>query len=314
MSIVVNGATYTHEELQKIADACFDRTSFAQALRFTYFNGKISGKITDIVERYGISIDHFDKSKKTKARRKYPIIKKNCPVCGEEFETQQGHPRESITCSCKCANTLFSDQKHGPEQRLKTSHALLKRSGSPILTELVDGELRFNKECALCNKAFYTYKKDQEFCSRSCSTRHNWEDEDYRANLVGQIKQKIADGTHKGWASRSKLEPSFPEKVTIELIEELGFKLERELKVHKWFIDFADIDRKIAVEIDGKQHELPERKASDSEKDAYLTSQGWQVHRIKWKKLTPESREELKKKLSDILNQSEMQSNSILTP
>lgn len=55
------------------------------------------------------------------------------------------------------------------------------------------------------------------------------------------------------------------------------------------------------IEIDGKQHTYPERVVKDKEKDAYLTSEGWAIHRIPWKKLTKETRAQLKQKLSDIL-------------
>jgi len=55
---------------------------------------------------------------------------------------------------------------------------------------------------------------------------------------------------------------------------------EREYRVCKWFIDFAFINKKIAIEIDGKQHEY--RQHLDNEKDNFLISNGWVVLRIKW--------------------------------
>jgi very-short-patch-repair endonuclease len=39
-------------------------------------------------------------------------------------------------------------------------------------------------------------------------------------------------------------------------------------------VDFAFTDQRIAIEIDGSQHLLPERKAKDDEKDALLIEQG----------------------------------------
>lgn len=107
---------FSTEELLKIVSGCFDRTDFAKRLGFTYFNGKVSKKIAQLVEQHGLDISHFDQSKKVKARRKYPIVKKNCPVCGKEFETQIGNKEERATCSYSCANTFFSYQKHSPEQ------------------------------------------------------------------------------------------------------------------------------------------------------------------------------------------------------
>lgn len=38
----------------------------------------------------------------------------------------------------------------------------------------------------------------------------------------------------------------------------------------------------LAVEVDGKQHLLPERAAADAEKDLMLKTLGWTVVRIAW--------------------------------
>lgn len=98
------------------------------------------------------------------------------------------------------------------------------------------------------------------------------------------------------------MKPSYAEKYIIELLREEFNSLNyiRELKVGKWFIDFAFENLKIALEIDGKQHNLPERKISDALKDDFLVSQGWVVHRVKWKKISKEFREELIKKIKEI--------------
>ena len=57
---------------------------------------------------------------------------------------------------------------------------------------------------------------------------------------------------------------------------------EREKKIGRWFIDFAFEHMRLAVEIDGRQHQDAERKAADEVKDAYLKSEGWEVMRIPW--------------------------------
>jgi|19_taG_2_1085344.scaffolds.fasta_scaffold00076_45 hypothetical protein len=37
----------------------------------------------------------------------YPWIKKNCPVCGDEFEAKKGCPKEKQTCGYACSNKYF---------------------------------------------------------------------------------------------------------------------------------------------------------------------------------------------------------------
>jgi very-short-patch-repair endonuclease/predicted nucleic acid-binding Zn ribbon protein len=293
-------ASFSKEDLQKIISESFDKTEVAVKLgyKLSSVNGQTLKKVQALIESYDISIVHFDASKKNRARRKYPVIKKNCPICGKEFETQQGHPKETTTCSWSCSNVLFYDARHTPSSNIKRSNSL------NAFHEL-NGTKRekLHKNCLWCQTSFVTLKKNKRFCSQRCATKYNWQDENYRNNLTVQLQQRIASGNHKGWSARSKLEPSFPEKVVIDILEELNIKLERELKISKWFIDFADTERKIAIEIDGKQHNLPERKSSDELKDAYLFSQGWQVYRIKWKKLTKEIRQELKDTIERILYQ-----------
>ena len=77
---------------------------------------------------------------------------------------------------------------------------------------------------------------------------------------------------------------SYPEEVFLKFLTERGyadkFLIQREFSVFPYFIDFAFVDLKIAIEIDGSQHLLPERKKKDELKDALLHSQGWRVIRI----------------------------------
>ena len=77
---------------------------------------------------------------------------------------------------------------------------------------------------------------------------------------------------------------SYPEQQFIKFLQEYGYDkkyhIERELSIFPFFVDFAFTDQKIAIEIDGSQHLLPERKAKDDEKDALLIEQGWKVIRF----------------------------------
>lgn len=85
------------------------------------------------------------------------------------------------------------------------------------------------------------------------------------------------------WRKRNL--PSYPEECFIKFLNEKGydrkFLIEREHPVFPFFIDFAFIDLKIAVEIDGSQHILDEnRKEKDLFKNETLIKNGWKVLRI----------------------------------
>jgi very-short-patch-repair endonuclease len=97
-------------------------------------------------------------------------------------------------------------------------------------------------------------------------------------------KTMAARGTFSGWHNR-RGEPSYPEKYMMSVFENENISgWVRELKVGRWFLDFAFQDLKIAVEVDGRQHQDHDRKVSDEKKDAFLRQTGWEVIRIVWKK------------------------------
>src|SRR6202140_610544 len=56
----------------------------------------------------------------------------------------------------------------------------------------------------------------------------------------------------------------------------MGFKFRRQLAIGDYFVDFACVAARLAVEIDGPQHE----EESDRRKTAYLEAQGFRVTRI----------------------------------
>jgi len=77
---------------------------------------------------------------------------------------------------------------------------------------------------------------------------------------------------------------SYPEKLFFNKLLDLKWNdkylIVREKSFFPYFIDFAFVNEKVAVEIDGSQHLLPERKKSDDKKDKLLIEEGWTVIRI----------------------------------
>lgn len=78
---------------------------------------------------------------------------------------------------------------------------------------------------------------------------------------------------------------SYPEKLFSEKIIKLGldknYFIVRERSVFPYFIDFAFENEKVAIEIDGSQHELLERRMKDNKKDECLKINGWRVYRVR---------------------------------
>jgi very-short-patch-repair endonuclease len=92
---------------------------------------------------------------------------------------------------------------------------------------------------------------------------------------------------------------SYPEKLFIEYVESNGldkkYSIVREYSVFPYFIDFAFVNQMVAIEIDGSQHLLPERKERDDKKDKLLNELGWLVIRV--------SEKEIKTNIGETFNQ-----------
>lgn len=106
--------------------------------------------------------------------------------------------------------------------------------------------------------------------------------EDTKKHLREKRLEYIKNNPDKtAWRLKNQ---SYPEKIFEKFLNEKGyadkFLIQREYSVFPYFIDFAFIDLKIAIEIDGSQHILEERKKRDNKKDLLLQEKGWKVIRI----------------------------------
>lgn len=144
-------------------------------------------------------------------------------------------------------------------------------------------------KCVSCGKKFDVpyNKRHQETCSKSCAMKKNWETSEYRKNITEKSREtayaKHQDPDTKfGWQVRPKNYTSRPEKIAKSFLVKNKIKFSKEYKIGKYFVDFALLDKKWAIEIDGLQHNHEDRKMSDLKKDDFLKSEGWTVFRIKY--------------------------------
>ncbi len=110
-----------------------------------------------------------------------------------------------------------------------------------------------------------------------------------KAKTSASMKKAHAEGrAHNIGSSRWNNEPSYPEKFFMTVIEnEFEDKnYEREKSFKRFSLDFAWVEKRKCIEIDGEQHQrFEEYKLRDERKDAALISEGWQVLRISWKEM-----------------------------
>ena len=285
------------EKAEKTLQKSKSKTEWAALLGMKHFNGATIKKLQCLINKYNLDISHFDLGA---SRRKWPKIKKVCPVCQTEFETQKGHPREKTVCSRSCSNTHFASLRYTEEANEKTRQSMIawaEKSGKYI---------KKTANCLRCEKEFVKTRKTHKYCSKSCGSKNRKVTNKTRQKLRQVQLKLIEEGKHKGWQSRDKCKRSYAEEYVTQIFKKNGIiegqDYEFEYRQDKWFIDFAFVEDKIAIEIDGKQHNYPERKIKDQEKDKYLEEQGWKVFRIKWKRPSLKTRKHLLNRLNEVLD------------
>jgi very-short-patch-repair endonuclease len=156
-------------------------------------------------------------------------------------------------------------------------------------TNLILEGRQVTNTCASCGEKFTVpyNKRRQSTCSKSCAMKANWSKDEYRKNITEKSREtaykKHNDPDVKfGWQVRPKNYLSKPEKIAKKFLNKNKIKATMEHRVGKYYIDVAVVDKKLAIEIDGLQHEHEERQLSDAKKDEFLKSKGWTVHRIKY--------------------------------
>lgn len=193
-----------------------------------------------------------------------------CEYCEKEHKGTYGSGR---FCSDKCAKRFST----------KNKRSLISETLRRIIKEKYP---LISKKCEKCGKEFFVKKKkiNQKTCSKKCSAQLRASSDEGKKQLSklfsDSAKRRYKNGdTTIGWQSRNKM--SRPEKITKNILEKVGISFKQEFKVGKYFIDFA-LPNKIALEIDGKQHNYKERREKDLEKDKFLIEQGWKIIRIPW--------------------------------
>lgn len=77
--------------------------------------------------------------------------------------------------------------------------------------------------------------------------------------------------------------PSYPERYWKKILDKANIKYVMQYPIHTYQLDFALVEEKIDIEIDGDQHYLdPRIIESDKRRNEYLESLGWKIIRVRW--------------------------------
>ena len=59
-----------------------------------------------------------------------------------------------------------------------------------------------------------------------------------------------------------------------DFLKRLPFNVRRQHNIENYIVDFYIAEKKLVIEVDGRQHSLPEHKEADEQRDAVLASWG----------------------------------------
>jgi very-short-patch-repair endonuclease len=205
-----------------------------------------------------------------------------CLNCDKEIISRD---KRKTFCNHSCSAT-YNNKKRGKktdEQKNNIRESVIKNLGFTV------DEWCKNKigVCLNCNKNFEKRNKKTIYCNRQCKSKHESNKPESKER-ISKLFSKLTKERHDNgderitWKTRNKLKPSYPEQLTIDFFNKIQIKFERELKVGKYFIDFSFLDKKIALEIDGRTHDDINVMEKDKIKTIFLESLGWKVYRIKW--------------------------------
>lgn len=130
--------------------------------------------------------------------------------------------------------------------------------------------------------------------------------EEYRENARQKRNDYLKKKTGKtAWERRAAGEMSYLEKwfydnAIIKYNLNDVYKIKLEHSVYPYFIDFAFIDLKLGIEMDGRCHFTngKERIEHDIKRDKILTEKGWKIYRIKYNEINEETIKQVLKEIN----------------
>ena len=211
---------------------------------------------------------------------------KKCKNCDNNIPYEKKN--RGLFCSRSCSGRYNNIKrgKHTEETNKKISEKLTGRTLSDehaLKAKTTLGNLT-KEQIENRNKAVKKAWENPELRKRASEISKNRVVSDItRKKISDKMQERIKNGVHKGWSKRNI--PSYPEKFFMKVLNNNNIEYEFEKKEGKYFIDFAILNKKIALEIDGSQHKRIDRKESDIKKDIFLKENGWVVYRIEWKSI-----------------------------
>lgn len=122
---------------------------------------------------------------------------------------------------------------------------------------------------------------------------------EHRKKISEAMKIAHKENRHPGWQNANRNNKSYPERLFAKMLKDNGFydkyEIIEQFLFHGYFFDFALIDLKCDIEVDGIQHfRTDEAIDYDKNRDNFTLNKGWIVYRISAKELLLNPKHEFK--------------------
>ncbi|MCK9458197.1 MAG: endonuclease domain-containing protein [Proteobacteria bacterium] len=111
------------------------------------------------------------------------------------------------------------------------------------------------------------------------------------SKISASMKRVHAEGKHPGWLSvnLNKDNRTYPEQFFLNALNESSyfsqFIVLEKLQFYQYVFDFAIVEFKIDIEIDGRHHTDKNTVEKDKKRDAKASAEGWKIFRVSWDEL-----------------------------
>lgn len=184
-----------------------------------------------------------------------------CQYCEREAKTKKSNVQHEIRC------------KENPDGvQVKPSYGMLGKKGKNqwIKAKELGTEYKLSEETRKKMSASSSGRKHSEETKKRLS-KHRIEFLKENPDMVPYKLNHYSKG------------PSYPEIYWKGILDAHNVDYVEEYQISSYSLDFALVDKKIDLEIDGEQHYLDQRIVeSDIRRTEFLENEGWTIIRIRW--------------------------------
>ena len=263
---LTNETIYNKKKIMDSLLKCKSFSEMGRILGYAYYNGHVKKCVIKHCNSLGLNPNEIINNNKKEPNK--------CLFCGKELKGKSRFTKKFCNSSCaasynnKLRGPVSEETKQKTSESLKKYNALVKKDKAPLKHRIPQDHI-----CQTCGKTFKSKLTNVKFCSPKCAGSN----QEIKEKLRKKVQERIENGTFSGWKSRNII--SYPEQFWMGVLLNNNIEYKHNFPFGGYFLDFyIEInDRKIDLEIDGKQHEYSDRKEKDNERDIFITSENIEV-------------------------------------